>query len=760
MAVYSWHDPKTGKLSTDSFLSHVEMREEDGQWAALIYPPNYDDPKAQQELGALLQSQGLTLAPTKIPPKPDHSLVITGDAKGLAAFERDFKKTYYGQQFDVELKGDRLEINGIDHQFKVDAIRRWAEGAKNPIDSAHGYHIEHINNSEGKPPRSALHVTGIKNEQHFLGVLESRWAKGERHDQYYGMSRVQKTWTQIKSRAMKWAAFFYMLGEGQVFLSLKEDADRRDISVWKHEGIMEPFGYLAGSSNMYVSALLNEPTSEAEVARGFLAGFRVGDGYDFDGKTEGFHPEGAFFGRSVDMLKGSIKENGTEILMLLNTMAGVGVYKGRFNEIMDAPERDDGTRHVRLNEEGKAAGTRRFKFKDAWSGIVLTVGTLMYTFLPSYENDDPFVRYDAIRDKLYNTPVVGQAMRFLEGFKHTAAFQVLSFVPDKVVNWLRRDPERIASRMFQSHNVAQIVFGAQNVLEVSREIDHLDAQLKDDLERLRKNEGNPKDILGYPYGEEGFKNIELEDIRTKLEGILNPEDTTSYLKYIKTYEEKLSGGAARGDVITDEDRFLAVKSYTRKFLEELKQEKTSFKWKLSGNLTNFTAGMMLAETGHSGAVESGVLEKQVNPFSVAQLIVDELKQANALTEKAITNAAAYLHQDERLKPYGLGNEEYRAILQAYAEGRVPDAAVREMAMWGVTAPSGASQVPGSDTLSKWREISHPAQAVEKEIHSGGRETLHTTSRAMQYGPAAGMPEQSVDLSDVSQSMAQEMVTVK
>ncbi|MCC7259606.1 MAG: hypothetical protein IT567_01075, partial [Alphaproteobacteria bacterium] len=349
---------------------------------AVIYPDGNNDPEKAEALVSILRQGGYEVLPGPIPQAPTHTLNVAGfrdasdKARTLAAIR------HYVDLLHLKINETEsgFQVTGFSHQGQVEEVWRaisgpWYESRKD-IKIKHELHEN--------PPVMGVAVHGISDEKTLFSIVEkSGWASGERQDEYHGMSAFSKQWAMMVKNASKYASFMYMLGEGQVLLSIVIDAARQKISPLKHKGIMEPIGYLAGSATMFAGALLREPATVDQVVGRFDKNFQVGGDHDYEGKADGFAPDGKDMGRGAFTIKEAFKHNGTEILMFLNTVAAAGVWNGRYRQIMQVSEPDrDGIRNAELNDDGTSKKTEKLAVKNAISGIMLGFGTLMYALLP------------------------------------------------------------------------------------------------------------------------------------------------------------------------------------------------------------------------------------------------------------------------------------------------------------------------------------------------------------------------------------------
>lgn len=673
MAIYTWHGREK-----ETLINEVHTRRTgNDSFDAVIMPPNKDDPEAVAELVKALTRQGYELSPFELKQDEQHTLTISASPSQLAKMEKGLARTWMGERGKMSLKGETLTISGLTHQVDVDAVMRWANS--HSYTEKKGVTFKHTH--EQKNPTHGLYVKGVKDEQALLEVVEKHGAKGERQDEYYGMSPVAKLWAKAARSAKKYSSGLYMLAEAQVLVSVLTNSARTGQNPLLNPEIREPIGYLSGSSGMFLGALLAETPGTEEVVERFKDNFKVGDGYDFEGKSDHFSSNGISWGRGPDRIKDFFRDNGTEFLMLMNTYAATGLLSGQYNNIFSTQvDAKDGTQNVvvsTVNDDKEM--DKRFQPKNLISGVLLGAFTLLYTFLPRDGNRNPTVRWDSFYDKALDTPVLGNAIRFAVGLGDTTVGRFVTYIPNKLINAIRKEPEHISGRFFQAHNVNQITLGALDVLKVQKELAQLEPQFAKEKEMLDNG------TLTAPYGKEGFTaGFTLNDVKEQLSAVYDLADDKSYKLIWENYEEKLS----RNEKPTDKERYVATKALNRIFLDQLHQEVRQFKWKLSGNANSMLAGFFMAHTGdtHNKVNQAAAT---ISGFAVAQGIVEELRKEGQVSDKSLHNAALYMTQELALKHHGYGVKEFESILNAYAEGREPEQVKQQLGVWQPVAETAA-----------------------------------------------------------------------
>lgn len=510
---------------------------------AVIYPPDSGvDIKAAEALKSALRAQGYSLTPMQIPQPSSHTLSVRGfktaaDRNRLAELLKE-----QAERYDVTIRtsGDGLHIEGLESQAQLQSVQRWIEwkGFKHRTGTVFA-HEEH-----SKEPITAMHVRGIDKEDTFLQTVEKDWAKGERKDEFYGQSGIRKQWNKMVKSARSWVGLFFLTGDAQIIFSNILDSRRRGIAFYENENFAEGAGFAIGSSSILVDSMLSEPPGVEGVVNRFKDNFQIGDHYDFEGKSDGFAPEGRSYGRFFEASKGVIKSNSIEILMLADLWSSTGFWRGRYSKVMGTQE-TNGTRNIVVDEaDGTAVQDKRLKWNDAISAVLYPAAASVTAFVPQDGVEKPFVNWPSLGDKISSTPIVGPVLRAGWRFKEAVLDPTILWPVNKVLSWIRKDPFKVGGWIFMAHNINQVLFGLKNIKERHDDIQVMHEQFEGEKKAIA--DASEDSILPAATADSDVTLGQMTAQERKWLHIIydfdagksNANDVT-YRDYIRHYREKL-----------------------------------------------------------------------------------------------------------------------------------------------------------------------------------------------------------------------------
>lgn len=734
MGLYTWHHKETNS----SLLNEVHVL--DGE--AYLFASEHPDPEAQKALAQSLQSNGYKVGIAEIPSSTSSTLIFSGTPGSIKPLFNAVQKRYgYRANLSITANddGSELRIEGIRSDRNAHDIQKWVTRHRSYPDN-----IDITHEHPFVPPEQALHVRGITDEEAFLGLLEKTGAaQGERRDEYYGMSTIQKFWAKAMDRAQQYAGLFFMLGDAQLGVAAYGEAQRTiapgqsGLSAFlTHPNSKEFLGFFSGSTSMFLSGLTDFPTV-SKALNLFKSYFSTGEQgqYDFM-RNQDLPEERISSGRLLDKVQSIIEDSGQEVLLVGGTIAGIGIWQGRNAKIIktrqDNITTEDGTEHEISNVvldplTGDKARTTRFKIQDWLSGPLIGFGSFLSATIPQEGTvtQKPFIDYGALYDKAMHTPILSQALRFLEGFKDTAAMQLVSWIPGKLFGEYRKDPRKYSGIAFVIHNVGQAILGYGESLKRSAEADHIIDEFKDERALLDQNTLTP------PYGQKGFENIDIEAVRAPLESIYDTNDDKSYQTHLNRYLSKIRPGSA--ELPTDAERYLGVKAMKRAYLDELEQERGNTWTRMRAYALFLTGNIMMSLTGERHKERENLLKTHVNLFALCDEIVAIMKEEHATAPQEVENAARFLHNLDIFEETGYGVKELMGILTAKIEGRLSsqEEELCTANTWGKVLATcnilpESTRIPDKDTLAHYRNI--PLHTPEQqEVVSSTYTGLHDLS---------------------------------
>jgi hypothetical protein len=482
VSIYTWHNGGT------STIQEVHLR---GDEAALVLPV---DAKGREDALAkaqpILQQAGYKTAIGHYQEPSKFTLCITGNASELQKLEA-LANDKIREGMSVRLNGDTLEIGGLKQQ-EVPGFWSWAE--RKGFSPSKGFEIE----SRPTPGHEHyfLHVRGVEKggETLFNTLEKSGLSHGERRDEFYGMSPIQKQWEVAKTYARSIASAFYLFGDSMVGLAAAQEAKRKNIGFWENPNSREFAGYFGGSMVMFAASLVKSPLVSTIVDR-FKNTFRVGGEGEYDfSRSELLPEEGNSLGRWAETAKMAVANTGQEIHMGLATVfAAPGTAAGRYNLVMALQEKD-GLRNVVLQDQYLLDGNRadvtkgldksahlvnadgttqnplsldnrgyqvgyRYRPQDLYSGLAVGAGSGIIITVPAKGVPHPIVDYQKLYDNARNTPVIGQVLGAAEMLLENPVGRALTYIPRKAVDFVRDDPMRLGGWLFMSHNIGQVIGG-------------------------------------------------------------------------------------------------------------------------------------------------------------------------------------------------------------------------------------------------------------------------------------------------------------
>lgn len=738
-----------------------------GAYEVVIYPPEGGNPAEAAQLYQTLRAQGYVLNPVRIDQGADHSLRVTGfadpaDAERTAEKLRKSIHKRGKENVSVTVRNGELTVTGLTSQVEVEGFQRFIASRNR---RSKDLQIDH--RADPKPPLQALHVSGVKEEKTLFSDLEkANWAKGERKDEYSGMNPLTRRWQKMVKSATAWGGFIFMLGDAQAMFSGFIDARRQGVNPLTHPAMVEGVGYGIGSVLMVSEGLLSQPASVQDVVTRIEDNFKVGGHFDFS-RAEGFNRNGTNFGRGVNLAKDYIRSDGVELVMAANTLAGWGAWQARHSGIAMTHRQGD-ARNVVLDEAtGERRSDRRFLWNYAISGALLMTAVPLMWFVPKFQGGDPYINYPAIGDKIRGVPVLGGLMNGAERFfNNTAVGEAVSWPFRKAYEWMSGDPYRIGANAMLIHNVQQIVFGLWNRHNRRQERGELEHQFKAEGEQLAAGIIPPMTVPvigadGKPVLDENkhprskpltLSPLEEEEVRKALAVIYNldrnydpkdpryegrkykpddprykpvPDDRQNYKDYIFEYEEKLKNAASRNK-ITNAERYIAIKAYTRQYLADVHQELRTANWKFASAITMIVASRFLAHMGEGEGLANQA-EATVNPFAVMDGVAKTLKR-EGVDDAQLYNVAKCLAQDEAIAPYGFSHMQIVDILRAKMEGHTHplEQQAAQGGLWDAVFREQARQtVPGQNVADVSTQEARQAETQGAVLVSATQEGQFT-----------------------------------
>ena len=411
---------------------------------AIIYPPEGATDPTLTELPDYLRQQGYAVTHTCLQ-ETTHILRIGGFGADKTA--EALAEDYGLQSFHTKLKDGVLEVSGFPSYNWIDIVQQHMK--------KQGHTVEHV--TEPKPPTPVLQVSGFNNEKSFLNDLQhGGFVNGTPKDPYADLPPFKRFTARLNKLFVPLSGVAYLLGDSMSF-----------ISGWMRKLYGEAF---MGTAFALGSFLLLRPKRQTRMEEELIANamddFTVGDTVDFakDGNFStgknawGVSPEADAF----------LNKHATDIMVGLQPVAGAGALFGGIKEPKESLALNSAGDQVAL-KDGRSVLEKTTDWPVLFSGLLLTFGWLPAMFMPKKGSDS-----HSIWEPGY---------RFMD--------KAISLLPDRIENWIRENPRKLAGRASFTHNVQQVIFAIMENFDNKKKLEGLGGRIDREQNILTSlHEGN------------------------------------------------------------------------------------------------------------------------------------------------------------------------------------------------------------------------------------------------------------------------------